>query len=124
MAFDTNFYDNIYFGLGPKATQTLGCDVSSITSYFYDYGLIGFLIILIPVYCIILMTLLSSKDIGGSWKSLVGAMLISVSIYTVNLYQRPAFCSSFYLIFLVLYVSESAIKKQKIKFRGDYEITT
>lgn len=89
--FEQILSDGFLFGKGLGATNSLGCDVSSFLAQVYDYGLMGFVLILLSVILVYFNVIYKKK--GG------GRLLFWIMLILINFYQRPHY---FMPVFVVL----------------------
>lgn len=108
--FWNEFYKDIpnhlWFGMGYKATEMLQCDISSFYSQIYDYGLLGFFIILssfVSVYFVVSVLNSINEGFNVDTRKVLFSMLW-VFIISMNFYQRPDYFMPIYLVFLVLFI--------------------
>ncbi|PSU95380.1 hypothetical protein C0W35_07255 [Photobacterium kishitanii] len=108
-SFHSNFLNHIYFGLGDGATANLHCDVSSAFIYLYDYGSVGFLLFISPLYMYILYMI-----VGNNRSSKVDFLILIfvLIIALLNLYQKPDFFSPVYII---LYLCLRNVRTKSLK---------
>lgn len=81
----------LWFGNGEGSSQNLGVDVCSYQNLIYDFGVIGFL-------------LLMGWLVSGYWsqyiKKLNSSCMVLLTIYLINIYQRPYVFQLYYMIIL------------------------
>ena len=84
---------NIYFGNGYKASISLKCNTSSYKTIIYDYGTIGFLMIVLFYITIFISKISTKSDVINCIPFLI--------IFFATAYQRPAFDTFwFFAIFI------------------------
>lgn len=89
--------DNLWLGMGEGASMNLGCDVSSVITFVYDYGYIGIVLIFFIVFIVYFtMYLEISKNSFNS--TLLSHFFIWMLFISVNFYQRPSFLYPLWII--------------------------
>ena len=84
---------DILIGNGYKASISLECDVSSYKTVIYDYGIIGFLIIVLFYIIILISKVRTISDLIKCTPFLI--------VFFATSYQRPAFVTFwFFAIFI------------------------
>jgi len=101
---------DIFIGNGYKASISTMCNVSSYKNVIYDYGIIGFLI-LVLLYIIILLSKIRTKS---DFMNCVPLLIV----FFATSYQRPAFDTFWFFAIFVGGVISLVNSKSNVSDRG------
>jgi hypothetical protein len=101
---------NIFIGNGYKASISTMCNVSSYKTIIYDYGIIGFLI-LVLLYTIILLSKIRTKS---DFMNCVPLLIV----FLATSYQRPAFDTFWFFAIFLGGIISLVNSKSNVRDRG------
>ncbi|MBB1474349.1 hypothetical protein [Shewanella sp. SG41-3] len=110
--FTQDINNFLYFGAGAGMSQSLGCDVSSGITLFYDYGYAGGVLLILGTLLIIGFSVYKFTPI----RNLLTKVTFFILIFSICFYQRPSLYSIFYFqIYLSIFYFVYSVNDGKSK---------